>query len=73
MCTVVIVISVLLLMLTVVLCCSLCYSHAHANTMNILTESLTLHDPPVDKVAYYFRAKYNWEVRKNGLMKRLKK
>jgi hypothetical protein len=41
--------------------------------MNILTESLTLHDPPVDKVAYYFRAKYNWEVRKNGLMKRLKK
>eukprot|EP01032_Pedospumella_encystans_P017371 gene17371-19795_t len=46
--------------------------HAHAKTMNILTESLTLHDPPVDKIAYYFRAKYNWEVRKNNLMKRLK-
>ena len=48
-------------------------SHAHAKTMNILTESLTLHDPPVDKVAYYFRAKYNWEMRKQGLMKRLQK
>jgi len=47
--------------------------HTHASTMNILTESLTLHDPPVEKVAYYFRAKYNWEVRKNGLMKRFKK
>jgi len=47
--------------------------HTHAKTMNILTESLTLHDPPVDKVNYYFRAKYNWEVRKNGLMKRFKK
>ena len=46
--------------------------HIDAKTMNILTESLTLHDPPVDKIAYYFRAKYNWEVRKNSLMKRLK-
>ncbi|KAJ1436094.1 hypothetical protein B484DRAFT_393351 [Ochromonadaceae sp. CCMP2298] len=34
--------------------------HTHASTMNMLTEILTLHDPPVEKVAYYFRAKYNW-------------
>jgi hypothetical protein len=52
---------------------SLFCSHTHAKTMNILTESLTLHDPPIDKVAYYFRAKYNWELRKTSLMKRLKK
>ena len=48
-------------------------THMFAKTMNILNESLTLHDPPVEKVAYYFRAKYNWELRKSSLMNRLTK
>jgi CRP-like cAMP-binding protein len=43
----------------------------NASTMIALHESLTLHDPPADKIAYYFRSKYSWEVRKNRLMNRL--
>jgi CRP-like cAMP-binding protein len=42
-------------------------------TMNALNESLNLHDPPAEKVSYYFRSKYNWEIRKNMLMNRLNK
>jgi CRP-like cAMP-binding protein len=42
-------------------------------TMNALNESLNLHDPPAEKVSYYFRSKYNWEIRKNMLMNRLSK
>jgi CRP-like cAMP-binding protein len=42
-------------------------------TMKALHESLTLHDPPADKIAYYFRSKYAWELRKHRLMNRLSK
>jgi CRP-like cAMP-binding protein len=42
-------------------------------TMKALHESLTLHDPPADKIAYFFRSKYAWEVRKHRLMNRLSK
>lgn len=45
----------------------------NATTMKSLHESLTLHDPPADKIAYYYRSKYSWEVRKNRLMNRLGK
>lgn len=41
-------------------------------TMQALHESLTLRDPPLDKIAFFFRAKYNWELRKHRLMHRLK-
>lgn len=44
----------------------------NTTTMKALNESLTLHDPPVEKIAYYFRSKYNWELRKDKLMNRFK-
>lgn len=45
----------------------------NVNTMNSLTESVNLHDPPAEKISFYFRTKYNWELRKNRLIKRLVK
>lgn len=42
----------------------------NTTTMKALNESLSLHDPPIEKIAYYFRSKYNWELRKDKLMNR---
>lgn len=39
-----------------------------ASTVNSLNESLNLCNPPGDKVAYYFRAKLEWERRKAKLL-----
>lgn len=44
----------------------------NATTLKALRESLTLNDPPADKIGYYFRSKYSWELRKDKLIRRLK-
>eukprot|EP01038_Epipyxis_sp_PR26KG_P013799 gene13799-18509_t len=41
------------------------------HTMNCLNESLTLHDPPAEKLGYYFRSRLQWELRKNKLISKL--
>jgi CRP-like cAMP-binding protein len=38
-------------------------------SMNILNESLNLYNPPIDKIAHYYRSKYNWENRKKKILK----
>ena len=45
----------------------------NTTTMNALNESINLHDPPAEKISYYFRSKYNWEIRKTLLIDRLSK
>lgn len=45
----------------------------NTTTMNALNESINLHDPPAEKISYYFRSKYNWEIRKTMLIDRLSK
>ncbi len=42
------------------------------NTMNCLKESMALHDPHEEKIAFYFKTKYNWSLRREKLMARLK-
>ena len=42
-----------------------------SNTMNHLKESSSLHDPHAEKIAFYFKTKYNWELRKEKLMNRM--
>lgn len=44
----------------------------NSTTLRTLRESMTLNDPPADKIGYYFRQKYNWELRKDKLISRLK-
>ena len=41
-------------------------------TMNALNESINVHNPPTDKMAYYFRSKCSWETRKVKLLKQLR-
>jgi CRP-like cAMP-binding protein len=38
-------------------------------SMNILNESLNLYNPPIDKIAHYYRSKFNWENRKKKILK----
>ena len=40
----------------------------HATTINALNESTNLCNPPGDKVAFYFRSKFDWEKRKSKLL-----
>lgn len=40
----------------------------NSTTMNALNESMNLHNPPGEKIAYYFRSKYMWEKRKDNLL-----
>ncbi len=44
----------------------------NATTLKALRESITLNDPPAEKIGYYFRNKYNWELRKDKLITRLR-
>eukprot|EP01041_Mallomonas_annulata_P011155 gene11155-23316_t len=37
-------------------------------TMNALDELMNLHNPPGDKIAYYFRSKFAWEKRKERIL-----
>ena len=37
--------------------------------MDALNESLSLHNPPSEKVNYYYQSKFAWEKRKIGLLK----
>jgi CRP-like cAMP-binding protein len=41
----------------------------NTTSMNILNESLNLYNPPIDKIAHYYRSKYNWENRKKKILK----
>jgi CRP-like cAMP-binding protein len=43
----------------------------NATTLGALRESLTLNDPPAEKIGYYFRSKYSWELRKDKIITRL--
>eukprot|EP01033_Poteriospumella_lacustris_P012579 gene12579-8998_t len=45
----------------------------YASTMRALLESLALHDPPLDKVGFFFRQKFAWETHKLSLMQRLQR
>ena len=42
-------------------------------TTNALNDSLNLHNPPGEKLAYYFRSKYVWEKRKDDLLQSVAK
>lgn len=44
----------------------------HVSTVKALLESLTLHDPPIDKIGFFYRQKHAWETRKHQLMNRLR-
>jgi CRP-like cAMP-binding protein len=41
------------------------------NKMNCLNEILALHDPPPEKLQYYFRSRFTWELRKIRLINKL--
>lgn len=45
----------------------------NASCMNALNESLNLHNPPIEKINYYFRSKYAWESRKSKLLQNIKR
>lgn len=45
----------------------------YASTMRALLESIALHDPPLDKVGFFFRQKFSWEQHKLSLMQRLQR
>ncbi len=40
-----------------------------SSCMESLNESLALHNPPVEKITYYYQTKFAWEKRKIGLLK----
>ena len=42
------------------------------NLMNQLNESLNVHNPPQEKIAYYFRSKLEWEQNKIKLLKSIR-
>jgi hypothetical protein len=44
-----------------------------SNTTNTLNDSINLHNPPAEKLAYYFRQKYIWEKRKDDLLQNVAK
>lgn len=50
-----------------------CGVRFQSSTINALNESLTLHDPPPEKLAYYYRSKFVWELRKMKLISKLTK
>ncbi len=41
----------------------------NSHCMDSLCESLNMHNPPSEKLNYYFRSKYAWEMRKAKLLK----
>jgi CRP-like cAMP-binding protein len=43
----------------------------YGGTMRTLLESIALHDPPLDKIGFFFRQKFSWEQHKQRLMQRL--
>jgi CRP-like cAMP-binding protein len=44
----------------------------NSNLMNKLNESLNVHNPTQEKIAYYFRSKVNWEQNKLKLLKTIR-
>lgn len=42
-------------------------------TMNALNESMNMHNPPAEKMNYYFRSKFMWEKRKEDLLAGVKR
>lgn len=44
-----------------------------STTTNTLNDSINLHNPPAEKLAYYFRQKYIWEKRKDDLLQNVAK
>lgn len=45
----------------------------YGGTMRALLESIALHDPPLDKIGFFFRQKFTWEQHKLSLMQRLQR
>ncbi len=41
----------------------------NSHCVDALCESLNMHNPPSEKLNYYFRSKYAWEMRKAKLLK----
>lgn len=46
-------------------------SRFNSTTMNALDESLNLHNPPGDKISYYFRSKFQWERKKEKILQEM--
>ena len=42
-------------------------------TMNALNASINLHNPPEDKIAYYFRSKLQWERNKKVILDQIER
>jgi hypothetical protein len=45
----------------------------NSNTMNALNESINLHNPPTEKIAYYFRSKLDWEISKKKILDKIER
>jgi CRP-like cAMP-binding protein len=41
-------------------------------SMQILNEMMNLHNPPADKLAYYFKEKLKWEMKKSRVLQQIK-
>ena len=46
-------------------------SRFNSTTMNALDESMNHHNPPGEKIAYYFRSKFAWEKKKGKLLDKI--